>query len=45
MMGKATPSIASSLIESLPDEGHPQRAVEEKLARDVCAGVYAGLVV
>jgi hypothetical protein len=40
--GKATPSVAASLIESLPDEGDPQRSEEEKIAKNVAWIVYAG---
>ena len=40
--GNASPSVAASLIESLPDEGDPQRSVEEKIAKDVAWVVYTG---
>ena len=40
--GKAAPSVAASLIESLPNEGDPQRSAEEKIARNVAWIVYAG---
>jgi hypothetical protein len=40
--GKATPSVAASLIENLPDEGDPQRSVEERIARGVAWIVYVG---
>ena len=33
--GKATSSVAASLIERLPDEGDPQRSSEETIAKDV----------
>ena len=33
--GKATPSIATTLIERLPDEGDLQRSREETIAQDV----------
>ena len=36
------PSVAASLIENLPDEGDPQRSVEERIAKDVAWVVYAG---
>ena len=40
--GKATPSVASNLIEHLPDEGDPQRSSEERVAKDVLFIAYAG---
>ena len=40
--GKATPSVAASLIERLPDEGDPQRFGEESIARDVAFMAYLG---
>jgi hypothetical protein len=40
--GKATPSVVASLIESLPDEGDPERSVEERIAKGVAWIVYAG---
>jgi hypothetical protein len=40
--GKATPSVAASLIESLPDEGDSRRSAEEKVAKGVAWVVYAG---
>jgi hypothetical protein len=40
--GKATPSVAASLIENLPDEGDPQRPEEEMIAKEVAWIVYAG---
>jgi hypothetical protein len=40
--GKATPSVATSLIEHLPDEGDPQRSMEEKVAKDVLFIAYGG---
>ena len=40
--GKATPSVAASLIEHLPDEGNPQRSSEERIAKNVSFVVYAG---
>ena len=39
---KATPSVAASLIERLPDEGDPQRSKEETIARNVTFVAYAG---
>ena len=36
------PSIAASLIERLPDEGDPQRSMEETVAKDVVFITYAG---
>ena len=39
---KATPSVAASLIERLPDEGDPQRSREEMIAKNVAWVVYAG---
>ena len=41
--GKATPSVAASLIERLPDEGDPQRSREERIAKDVGFIIYAGM--
>jgi len=41
--GKAGPSVAATLIERLPDEGDPQRPMEEKLAQDVAAVAYVGM--
>ena len=40
--GKTTPSVAASLIESLPDEGDPQRSEEERIAKEVAWIVYMG---
>jgi hypothetical protein len=40
--GKATPSVAASLIERLPDEGDPQRSREERVAKDVVFVAYIG---
>ena len=40
--GKATPSVAASLIENLPDEGDPERSREERIANDVVFITYAG---
>ena len=41
--GKATPSVAASLIERLPDEGDPQRFMEESIARNVAFVAYLGM--
>ena len=41
-VGKATPSVAASLIERLPEEGDPQRSREETIAKDVVFIAYAG---
>jgi hypothetical protein len=41
-IGKATPSVAASLIESLPDESDPQRSAEEEIAKGVAWIAYAG---
>ena len=38
----AEPSVASSLIEHLPDESDPERPMEERLAQDVVFVAYAG---
>ena len=40
--GKATPSVAASLIERLPDEGDPQRSKEERIAKNVAFVTYLG---
>ena len=40
--GRAMPSVATSLIENLPDESDPERPMEEKLAKDVAFVAYAG---
>ena len=40
--GKATPSVAASLIERLPDEGDPQRSRKERIAKNVAFIIYAG---
>ena len=42
-IGRAVPSIAATLIERLPDEDDPQRAIEEKTAQNVAAISYIGL--
>ena len=40
--GKATPSVAASLIERLPEEGDSQRSSEERIAKDVVFTAYIG---
>jgi hypothetical protein len=40
--GKATPSVAASLIERLPDAGDPQRFEEERVAKNVVFIAYGG---
>ena len=40
--GTAEPSVASYLIEKLPDETSPNRTEEETTARNVCAVAFAG---
>ena len=40
--GNATPSIAESLIQRLPDEGDPQRPMEERVAQNVAALAFVG---
>ena len=42
-VGGAAPSVAATLIEQLPDEGDPQRPMEEKIAQNVAAVAYIGL--
>ena len=42
-IGGATPSIAATLIERLPNEGDPQRPMEEKIGQNVAAISYMGL--
>ena len=41
--GKATQSVVASLIESLPDEGDPQRFGEETIAKNVAFVAYLGM--
>jgi len=41
--GTASPSVAATLIERLPDEGDPRRAEEEKIAKNVAAIAYGGM--
>ena len=40
--GKASPSIATSLIECLPDEDDPERPTEERVAKNVLFAAYIG---
>ena len=40
--GNATPSMAASLIERLPDQDDPRRPEEERLAQDVAAISFIG---
>ena len=40
--GKATPSVAASLIERLPDEDDPRRSGEETIAKNVAYVAYLG---
>ena len=42
-IGRATPSVATTLIEQLPDEDDPQRPMEEKIAQNVANIAYLGL--
>jgi len=42
--GTATPSIAVTLIENLPDKGNPRRAEEDTIAKNVAAVAYAGML-
>ena len=41
--GIAPPSMTATLIERFPNEGDPQRPVEEKVAKGVAAISYIGL--
>ena len=41
--GKATPSVAASLIERLPVDGDPQRIMEENFAQNVLFAAYVGM--
>jgi hypothetical protein len=41
-IGRATPSVAATLIELLPDEDDSQRPIEEMIAQNVAALSYAG---
>ena len=38
-----SPSVASALIEQLPDENDPHRPMEERIAQDVATIAYIGL--
>ena len=40
--GKATPCVAATLIDFLPDEDDPQRSSEEAIARNVAFIAYVG---
>ena len=40
--GNAVPSMAADLIERLPDEGDPQRPMEEKVAQEILATSFLG---
>ena len=40
--GNATPSVAASLIQRLPDENDPQRPIEERVAQNVAAVAFTG---
>ena len=40
--GNAAPSMASGLIQRLPDESDPQRPMEEEIAQDVPAMSFVG---
>ncbi|KXN89170.1 O-methylsterigmatocystin oxidoreductase [Leucoagaricus sp. SymC.cos] len=40
--GTAQPSMATTLLEKLPDENSPERADEEVTARNACAVSFAG---
>ena len=41
--GRATPSVAATLIQQLPNKNDPQRHMEEKIAQNVAAMAYMGL--
>ena len=41
-IGKASPSMAATLIDFLPDEDDPQRSNEEAIARNVTFVAYVG---
>ena len=41
--GTATPSVAASLIEHLPDEDDPERPMEERIAKNVAFVAYVGM--
>ena len=40
--GKAMPSVVTTLLESLSDEGDPQRSSEETIVKNVAFIAYAG---
>jgi hypothetical protein len=40
--GKATPSVAASLVERLPEEGDPERFREERAAKNMVFSAYGG---
>jgi len=42
--GTATPSVATTLIESLPDKSDPRRAEEDTIARNIAAVAYVGML-
>jgi hypothetical protein len=42
-IGRATPSVAATLIQRLPDEDDPQRPTEESIAKNVASISYIGL--
>ena len=42
--GTASPSVAATLIERLPDEDDPRRAEEERIAKNVAAIAYGGML-
>ena len=42
-IGRATPSVAATLIEQLPDENDPRRSMEVKIAQNVATVAYIGL--
>jgi hypothetical protein len=41
-IGRATQSVAATLIKRLPEEGDPQRRTEEKIAQEVSLSSYFG---
>jgi len=42
-MGTALPSVATSLIEKLPDETDPRWSEEMRIAQDTAAVAYIGM--
>jgi len=42
--GTATPSVATTLIENLPDKSDPRRAEEVIIAKNVAAIAYVGML-